>query len=108
MQQVQKKQAEEADVINFKTIVKQENNMEIFQSDIPDVDFDKLNEEHSSRDMERYDNPVVEKLSFAKNSFLKGSMMFGDDQVNQMGGGVIKEAVKPVDAYTYFRDLQNA
>ena len=52
MQQVQKKQAEDQDVINFKTIVKQENNMEIFVSDIPDIDFDKLNEEHSSKDMQ--------------------------------------------------------
>jgi len=53
--------------------------MEIFVSDIPDVDFDKLNEEHSTRDMERYDNPVVEKGSFAaKNSFLRGSMMFNE------------------------------
>lgn len=80
--------------------------MEIFVSDIPDVDFDKLNEDHSSRDMEKYDNPAPYRESFTKGSFARGSMIGGGEE--SQGGGVIKQAVKPVDAYQYFRELQNA
>lgn len=39
---IQKKQEEERVI---KTLVKQENNMEIFVTDAPDVDFDSLNEQ---------------------------------------------------------------
>lgn len=47
---------------------------------MPDVDFDKLNEEHSSKDMDKYDNPVQDKGSFAaKNSFLRGSIAFNEE-----------------------------
>lgn len=74
--------------------------MEIFVSDIPEVDFDKLNEDHSSRDMEKYDNPPPYRESFTKGSFAKGSMIGGGGEEFQGGGGgVIKQAVKPVDAY---------
>jgi hypothetical protein len=77
--------------------------MEIFVSDIPEVDFDKLNEDHSSRDMEKYDNPPPYRESFTKGSFARGSMIGGGGGEEFQGGGVIKQAVKPVDAYQYFR-----
>ncbi len=80
--------------------------MEIFVSDIPDVDFDKLNEEHSSKDMEKYNNPPPQRQSFVKGSFARGSMIGPTEEIQ--GGGVIKQTSKPVDAYQYFRELQNA
>jgi homoserine trans-succinylase len=38
-----------------KTLVKQENNMEIFVTDAPEVDFDKLNEEQSRDLREKFE-----------------------------------------------------
>ncbi len=42
-----KKRQELEDAKRIKTIVKTENNNEIFLTDAPDVDFDQLNEEQA-------------------------------------------------------------
>ena len=48
------KQKQEGERI-VKTLVKQENNMEIFVTDAPEVDFDKLNEEQSRDLREKFE-----------------------------------------------------
>jgi len=70
--------------LKVKTLMREENNMKIFVSDMPDIDFDKLNEEQASKVVNR------------------------DDQVAGTGEGVIKKEVNPSEAYKYFRELQSA
>ncbi len=53
-QQKEEKKKKEKEVI-IKTIIKQENNMEIFVTDAPDVDFDLLNEEQTRDMRERFE-----------------------------------------------------
>jgi hypothetical protein len=48
-----KKQEEENRVL--KTLVKQENNMEIFVTDAPEVDFDQMNEDKSKELKEKFE-----------------------------------------------------
>ena len=48
-------QPKKVEEIKIKTIVKHENNSEIFLTDAPEVDFDKLNEECTQEMREKYE-----------------------------------------------------
>lgn len=79
------KKEEEERKVQIRTIVKQENNSEIFMTDAPDVDFDKLNEDNTKA--------LRDKFEVA-------------DMEQQSQNNVLTTHVEPADAFKKFRDMQ--
>lgn len=75
----QRRKQEEEDLKRIKTVMRVENNSEIFVTDAPDVDFDRFNEEQSQ--------PFAEKFATKEHT------------------DIVSVEVDPKHAFKYFREL---